>query len=102
MDTQFAAPRNRTGLALMGGLVLIVGLGVSPLHAAFADDDDWHTEANRPLAPQQQIRDRDEIQASLAGKPAREEVYAPPCPSATLPAHYIESSYQTADVDGRH
>lgn len=100
MDTHSAARRNCTLVVLMGGLVLVAGLGAASLHPAFADDDNWHTEADRPLSLQQQLMDRDEILASIAAPPAREVVYGP---SSTLPItpplQYIESSYQTADVE---
>ena len=99
MGTHSATRRNSALVALMGGLVLVAGLGVS--HAASVDDDDWHTEADRPVTLAQQIRDREAIQAIAAVKPQREQVYAP---RSTLPPDpiYIESAYQTATVDRPH
>jgi hypothetical protein len=82
----------------MGGFILVTGLGAT--HAAFADDDDWHSEADRPVVPEQIIRDRAELLASIAEKPQREQVYAPRSTLQPPPAErYIESSYQTATVD---
>jgi hypothetical protein len=82
----------------MGGFVLVAGLGVS--HAASVDDDDWHTEADRPVALEQQIKDLEDIQAIVGVKPQREQVYAPRPTLQTVPIErYIESAYQTASVD---
>ena len=101
MATHSAARRNPALAALMGGFALVVGLGVS--RAASVDDDDWHTEADRPVALAQQIQDREDIQAIAGATPQREQVYAP---RSTLPAapieRYIESAYQTATVDRPH
>lgn len=77
-------------------LVAAVGAG----HAAYADDDDWHTEANRPVTLQQQMKDREDIQRIAATKPQREQVYTPRSTLQAPPAErYLESSYQTATVD---
>jgi hypothetical protein len=85
----------------MGGFVLVAGLGVG--HAASVDDDDWHTEADRPVALAQQIKDREAIQAIAAVTPQREQVYAPRSTLPPVPIDgYIESSYQTATVDRQH
>jgi hypothetical protein len=101
MDTHLAARRNRTLVALVGGLVLIAG--VAPFRAALADDDNWHAEAERPLTIQQQIRDRDMVLASIAAAPEREVVYgAPSARSVAPPEQYIDSAYQTAGVDRPH
>jgi len=98
MATHSVARRNPALVALLGGFMLMAGLGVS--HAAHADDDDWHIEADRPIAPEQIIQDRAELQASVAVKPQREQVYAPRSTLQAPPVErYIESSYQTATVD---
>jgi hypothetical protein len=82
----------------MGGVMLIAGLGAG--HAASVDDDDWHTEADRPVAFEQQIKDREDIQAIVGVKPECEQVYAPRSTLQTVPIErYIESAYQTASVD---
>jgi hypothetical protein len=97
MATHLAAHRNPALVALIGGFMLVAAGGASP--AAYADDDDWHTEANRPVTLQQQMKDREDIER-IATKPQREQIYAP---RSTLPAspaeRYLESSYQTATVD---
>ena len=98
MATHSVARRNPALVALLGGFMLMAGLGVS--HAAHADDDDWHSEADRPIAPEQIIQDRAELLATVATKPQREQVYAPRSTLQPLAAErYIESSYQTATVD---
>ena len=90
-----AMQRTSVLAALLGGVLLIAGTG-----AALADDDDWHSEAERPAAPQQQIKDKAAVQAIAAAKPERERIYAP---SSTLTAvrteHPIASAYQTATAD---
>jgi len=104
MDTHSAARRNRTLVALVGGLMLFAaaGVGATPCQPGSVDDDNWHTEADRPLAIQQQLRDRDEILASIATRPEREQVYVPQSPlSIAPPEQYIDSAYQTAGVDRR-
>ena len=98
MATHLAARRNPALVALMGGFVLIAGMGAT--HAAYADDDDWHTEANRPIEPAQQMKDRQKIQAIAAVKPQREQIYAPRSTLQPAPTdRYIDSAYQTATVD---
>jgi hypothetical protein len=95
MATHSAAYRNTVLAALIGGFVLVAGAT-----AAHADDDDWHSEAERPVAPQQQIKDRTAIQAIAAVKPQHEQVYAP---RSMLPAVQIQrqtdNDNQTATVD---
>ena len=98
MATHLAARRNPALVALMGAFMLIAGIGAA--HAAYADDDDWHTEADRPVEPAQQLKDRKDIQAIAAVKPQREQIYAPRSTLQPLPAErYIDSAYQTATVD---
>jgi hypothetical protein len=97
MATHSAARRNPALVALMGGFILFAS------HAAYADDDDWHTEADRPVTAEQQIKDREDIQSIVAQKPPREQIYAPRSTLQAPPAErYIESSYQTATVDLPH
>jgi hypothetical protein len=97
MATHLAARRNPVLFALLTGFLLLAG------HTAYADDDDWHTEADRPLAPAQQMKDREKIQAIAAEKPQREQVYAPRSTFQATPVErYIESVYQTATVDRQH
>lgn len=95
MATHSAAHRNTVLAAVLGGFVLMAGAT-----AAYADDDDWHTEATRPMEPAQQIKDRTAIQAIAAAKPQHDQVYAP---RSTLTAirtqNPVDSAYQTATVD---
>jgi hypothetical protein len=101
MATHSAARRNRTLVALLGGAVMFAGLGLAA--PAFADDDDWHTEADRPVSPQQQLRDKAEIQATVAAKPQREQVYASPAMMWVTPTfHVTPSVYETATVERQH
>jgi len=94
MATHSAARRNPALVALLAGFMLIAS------HAASADDDDWHSEADRPITPEQIIQDRAALQASIAEKPSREQIYAPRSTLQAPPAErYIESTYQTATVD---
>jgi hypothetical protein len=98
MATHSAARRNPALVAVLGGCMLIAGIGAS--HAAYADDDDWHTEANRPVAPEQQLKDRDAIQRIAAVKPSHEQIYAPRSALQSQPTErLIDSAYQTATVD---
>jgi hypothetical protein len=102
MATHSAARRNRTLVALMGGFVVFVGMGLTA--PAFADDDDdWHTEATRPVGLQQQLQDKVEIQAAVPGKPSREQVYGSPTMAWVPPAiHPTPTAYETATVDRPH
>ena len=87
-------------IALLSGAIALAGLGITVLHPAFAvDDDDWHTEADRPLAsPTQTDADRDDAQPSVTAKPVRETLYAPPGLTRSIPAlRFALTSYQTAD-----
>jgi len=98
MATHLAARRNPALVTLLGGALLIAGVGAA--HAAYADDDDWHTEANRPVEPAQQLKDRKAIQAIAAVKPQREQIYAPRSTLQPAPAdRTIDNAYQTATVD---
>jgi hypothetical protein len=98
MATHLAARRNPALIALMGGFMLIAGMGST--HAAYADDDDWHTEANRPVEPQQQLKDRKDIQSIAAVRPQRDQIYAPRSTLQPQPTErHIDSAYQTAAVD---
>lgn len=99
MDTPRADRRGRKTIALLGGLIALVGLGSAMLQPALADDDDWHTEADRPLAsPSQADTDRDDALPSVATKPAGETLYAPPGIVRSVPAMRLTlTSYQTAD-----
>ena len=101
MATHSAARRIRTLAALLGGVVVFAGLGLAA--PAFADDDDWHTEADRPVAPQQQLKDKADIQAAVAAKPQREQVYGSPAMMWVTPAFRVTPSvYETATVERSH
>lgn len=100
MDTPRTGRRSRNTIALLGGLIALTGLGLAALQPAFADDDDWHTEADRPLASQSQApdTDRDDALPTVASKPAGETLYAPPGIVRSVPAmRFTMTSYQTAD-----
>jgi hypothetical protein len=90
--------RSYTALAVL--LIGLAGLGLATLQPAWADDDDWHTEADRPLVPQPNGGiDRDDAKPQVATKPTAETLYAPPGLVRSMPAFpYVVTAYQTADV----
>lgn len=92
--------RSRRAIALLGGLIMLAGIGSAMVQPALADDDDWHTEADRPLIPSPQAgTDRDESVPRVASKPAQETLYAPPGTIRFAPLPRFDlTSYQTADV----
>jgi hypothetical protein len=93
--------RGHTAVAAIGGLIALAGIGLATLQPAFADDDDWHTEADRPLAaqPSKADTDRDDPMPHVAAKPVAETLYAPPGLIRSMPSFpYVFTAYQTADV----
>jgi len=80
----------------------MAGFALVSLQPARADDDDWHSEAERPLVRSQQIdTDRDAAMPPVAAPPARETVYAPPHMAWPMPVvrYAADTSRRTADVD---
>lgn len=101
--------RGHTAITAIGGLIAIAGFGLATLQMAHADDDDWHTEATRPVAtdsgpcqPKAEA-DRDDAMPRVAEKPQRETLYVPPSQVRSLPSFpYMLTAYQTADVARPH
>jgi hypothetical protein len=100
MDTLRERRLGRKAIAALSGLAVLAGFGLATLQPAFADDDDWHTEANRPVTqPSPTDADRDDALPRVASRPVRETLYAPPGLVWSVPAlRFAMTSYQTADV----
>jgi len=94
---------GHTAVAAIGSLVVLAGLVSAVPQPAFGDDDDWHTEAARPIGPAlQPDADFDDAKPLIASRPSQETVYAPPALLRSLqPLPLILTAYQTGDTARR-
>jgi len=90
-------------VAVIGSVVALAGIGLTVLQPAFADDDDWHTEAERPITSQSTAdTDHGDARPQVAAKLTQQTLYVPPALiRSTQSVPLILTSYQTADAARR-
>ena len=86
--------------AALSGLLLLAGVGFATVQTAWADDDDWHTEAERPIEAQSKTGvDCERARPVVAVRPEHETLYGPVVTRPRVPAvGDSRTSYQIAAV----